>query len=254
MEAMGAGLDQPGEERRVACRHCVDEYIVAEPVDLDEQEAGHVGGFRRFGSADQPLYDPLTPGVVVVDVQQPPDGDVHDAEPECDTERRPERSHLDSTDDVGGEPDEQCVEDEREQTERQQHDGECDTDHERPDHCVQNRQHRNRGDSGPEPFDGQPFEYPAEEQQRQRLRHAEDDDADEAPRRRRSFDRQAERHGGRHHRSGVSGHGSHLPSPQRCRANCQFGHEQPSAPIRSTSDVYAASVSSLRCVARQGAR
>jgi hypothetical protein len=70
-----SGPDPSGECRGATFADRPSEYRFGEPVDLEEEDAGHVGRRRRFETFDHALHRLSLPHRIVVDRQQRADGD-----------------------------------------------------------------------------------------------------------------------------------------------------------------------------------
>ena len=174
-----AAVAQPAMEgRHVARSQSPVEHGFGQPVDLHEDDTGHLGlGGDPRAPARSPGHRRLEPGVVV-EGEEARHQRRHSGQPEHDHERRPPALERDARERVEHEGDHDRVEHDRPQPERQdgdRHDDDCQG---RPHDGVDDADHEPGEERLPPLVDREVVEHDGEQPQRQR---ADDRDEDDPP-------------------------------------------------------------------------
>ncbi len=147
-ETVGPGPNPARDGDGIAIADGMHEYLVGDPVELEEDDAGDLGVDRPLG-ARQPSDDTAVVEIVIVNGEHRSGGGVDQGQPDGERDPGPdavhgETRHHDRGDGHGG-----PVEEQRAEANGEDRDGQRDPNQEWPDQRVEEPDGRGTGDGGP---------------------------------------------------------------------------------------------------------
>ena len=181
-QAMGA-LGQPARHLgRVPVAHGAPQHRQGQAVDLQVEDARHVGHHAFARAARDALDHAQGVRVVVVGAQEHFEDHRHRGHDDGGGQRRPERIHLErAVGDLRGQQEDQDVDEEHEQEAGDDHEGQAQRRDERRQKRVEQRDEGRRHERPERPLDVHAGHQPGGDVHRQRRRHPREEDTADMP-------------------------------------------------------------------------